>query len=209
MAVFPLQAPPGPTSAAHPSFVGKPKRGGRQKQADLEAKAVRRGERLRQRPKEPPRLRHARSRTTWERPPGRSPARPMPSERRLWSVIAMSQTARRLKDLGVVLPKPAAPVANYAPHVLTSRASPDRPSQLWVSGQLPFGPDGKLVERHKGKLGPNLPKSKRRVRRRNAARSTFSPRRERRWAISTRSRGSCGSAASSMWRRASTPCRRR
>ena len=57
----------------------------------------------------------------------------------------MSQIARRLKELGIVLPKPAAPVANYVP---TVRAG----SLLFVSGQLPLGPDGKLADRHKGKL---------------------------------------------------------
>jgi enamine deaminase RidA (YjgF/YER057c/UK114 family) len=57
----------------------------------------------------------------------------------------MSQTAKRLKELGVVLPKPAAPVANY---VAAVRAG----TLLFVSGQLPLGPDGKLAERHKGKL---------------------------------------------------------
>ena len=57
----------------------------------------------------------------------------------------MSETAKRLKELGVVLPKPAAPVANYVPFV---RAG----TLLFVSGQLPFGADGKLAERHTGKL---------------------------------------------------------
>ena len=57
----------------------------------------------------------------------------------------MSQTAKRLKEMGVVLPKPAAPVANYVPSV---RAG----SLLFVSGQLPLGADGKLAERHQGKL---------------------------------------------------------
>src|ERR1700677_3911679 len=57
----------------------------------------------------------------------------------------MSKTAKRLKEMGVVLPKPAAPVANYVPSV---RAG----SLLFVSGQLPFGEDGKLAERHQGKL---------------------------------------------------------
>jgi enamine deaminase RidA (YjgF/YER057c/UK114 family) len=60
----------------------------------------------------------------------------------------MSETARRLTELGVVLPKPAAPVANYVP---TVRAG----SLLFVSGQIPLGPDGKLAERHKGKLSAN------------------------------------------------------
>ena len=57
----------------------------------------------------------------------------------------MSKTAKRLKEMGVVLPKPATPVANYVPSV---RAG----SLLFVSGQLPLGEDGKLNERHQGKL---------------------------------------------------------
>src|SRR5260370_6044582 len=62
----------------------------------------------------------------------------------------MSEIAKRLNELGVVLPKPAAPVANYVPFVRSG-------ALLFVSGQLPFGPDGKLAERHKGKLGPDSP----------------------------------------------------
>ena len=62
----------------------------------------------------------------------------------------MSQTAKRLEELGIVLPKPAAPVANYVP---TVRAG----TLLFVSGQLPLGPDGKLAERHKGKLAADSP----------------------------------------------------
>jgi enamine deaminase RidA (YjgF/YER057c/UK114 family) len=57
----------------------------------------------------------------------------------------MSETAKRLKELGIVLPTPAAPVANYVPAVRSG-------SLLFVSGQIPFGADGKLAERHKGKL---------------------------------------------------------
>jgi enamine deaminase RidA (YjgF/YER057c/UK114 family) len=57
----------------------------------------------------------------------------------------MSETAKRLKELGIALPKPAAPVANYVPYV---RAG----TLLFVSGQIPLGSDGKLAERHKGKL---------------------------------------------------------
>jgi hypothetical protein len=56
-----------------------------------------------------------------------------------------------------LLPKPAAPVANYLPFVRTSGMVPGALPQLWVSGQLPFGPDGALSERHKGKLGPGSP----------------------------------------------------
>jgi enamine deaminase RidA (YjgF/YER057c/UK114 family) len=60
----------------------------------------------------------------------------------------MSETAKRLKELGIVLPKPATPVANYVPFVRTG-------ALLFVSGQVPLGPDGKLAERHKGKLDAN------------------------------------------------------
>jgi enamine deaminase RidA (YjgF/YER057c/UK114 family) len=59
----------------------------------------------------------------------------------------MSETAKRLKELGLILPKPPAPAANYGPFV---RAG----TLLFVSSQLPFGEDGKLAERHKGKLTP-------------------------------------------------------
>ena len=66
----------------------------------------------------------------------------------------MSRTAKRLADLGIVLPKPATPVANYAPFVRTSGMAPGALRQLWISGQLPLGADGTLADRHKGKLGP-------------------------------------------------------
>ncbi|WP_417671434.1 RidA family protein [Roseibium sp.] len=59
----------------------------------------------------------------------------------------MSQTIEsRLADLGVDLPSPAAPAANYVPFVQTG-------NQLFISGQLPMGPDG--LE-YVGKLGHNL-----------------------------------------------------
>ncbi|HTR15007.1 MAG TPA: RidA family protein [Roseiarcus sp.] len=69
----------------------------------------------------------------------------------------MSQTAKRLAELGIVLPKPAAPVANYVPFVRTSGMAPGALPQLWISGQLPLGPDGALAERHTRKLGPESP----------------------------------------------------
>jgi len=48
----------------------------------------------------------------------------------------MSETAEaRLAALGVVLPSPAAPVANYVPAV-------ESRGMLYISGQLPMGPDG-------------------------------------------------------------------
>ena len=54
---------------------------------------------------------------------------------------------RRLGELGITLPKPAAPIANYVPYVQAG-------ALLIVSGQLCFGPDGKLVA--KGKLGAGV-----------------------------------------------------
>ena len=50
----------------------------------------------------------------------------------------------KLASLGIALPTPTAPIANYVPSVLSGRL-------LVVSGQLCFGSDGKLVA--KGQLG--------------------------------------------------------
>jgi enamine deaminase RidA (YjgF/YER057c/UK114 family) len=58
----------------------------------------------------------------------------------------MSRTQARLTALGVSLPSPASPVANYVPFVVAG-------SLLVVSGQLPFGADGKLDPAHAGKIG--------------------------------------------------------
>jgi enamine deaminase RidA (YjgF/YER057c/UK114 family) len=52
----------------------------------------------------------------------------------------------RLAALGVSLPTAAAPVANYLPFIISG-------SFLFVSGQLGFGPGGKLDPAHAGKLG--------------------------------------------------------
>ena len=51
---------------------------------------------------------------------------------------------QKLASLGITLPTPAAPVANYVPFVRSG-------NQLVISGQLCFGPDGKLVAT--GQLG--------------------------------------------------------
>ena len=53
----------------------------------------------------------------------------------------------KLKDLGIVLPSAPAPVANYVGFVRTG-------SLLFISGQICFGPDGKLVA--KGRLGEGV-----------------------------------------------------
>lgn len=57
--------------------------------------------------------------------------------------------ADRLTTLGIVLPKPAAPVANYVGAVRSGNL-------VVVSGQLPFGPDGKISPSHVGKLRPGV-----------------------------------------------------
>jgi enamine deaminase RidA (YjgF/YER057c/UK114 family) len=53
----------------------------------------------------------------------------------------------KLKELGITLGSPAAPVANYVPFVRTGNL-------LVVSGQICFGDDGKLVA--KGRLGDGV-----------------------------------------------------
>jgi enamine deaminase RidA (YjgF/YER057c/UK114 family) len=55
----------------------------------------------------------------------------------------------RLKELGLVLPAPAAALANYVPFTISG-------NMLIVSGQLAFGADGKLSPDHCGKLGAQV-----------------------------------------------------
>jgi len=62
----------------------------------------------------------------------------------------MSVIAKRLEALGIVLPRPALPVANYVPVVRTGKLA-------FVSGQLPLGADGKIAHVHMGKLRANSP----------------------------------------------------
>ena len=59
----------------------------------------------------------------------------------------MAQIEKKLADLGIVLPTPAAPIANYVGFVRVG-------ALLVVSGQICLGPDGKLVA--KGKLGDTV-----------------------------------------------------
>jgi enamine deaminase RidA (YjgF/YER057c/UK114 family) len=61
----------------------------------------------------------------------------------------MSAVDKRLQDLGIALPAPAAPVANYVPFVRTGNL-------VVISGQLCFGLDGALSDAHKGKLGAEI-----------------------------------------------------
>jgi enamine deaminase RidA (YjgF/YER057c/UK114 family) len=61
----------------------------------------------------------------------------------------MGAVDARLQDLGITLPNPAAPVANYVPFVRTGNL-------VIVSGQLCLGLDGKIADAHKGKLGQDV-----------------------------------------------------
>ena len=52
----------------------------------------------------------------------------------------------RLAEIGISLPNPAAPVANYVPFVRTGNL-------VVISGQICLGTDGKIPPAHLGKLG--------------------------------------------------------
>jgi enamine deaminase RidA (YjgF/YER057c/UK114 family) len=57
----------------------------------------------------------------------------------------MSKIAKRIADLGLDIPQPVAPVANYVPYVISG-------AHLYISGQVSIGPGGLI----KGKLGEDL-----------------------------------------------------
>jgi enamine deaminase RidA (YjgF/YER057c/UK114 family) len=61
----------------------------------------------------------------------------------------VSTVESTLKAMGIVLPSPAAPVANYVPFVRTGNL-------VIISGQLCLGLDGKMSDTHKGKLGAEV-----------------------------------------------------
>ena len=61
----------------------------------------------------------------------------------------MSQTANKLAELGLTLPAPAAPVANYVGYTISGKT-------VYISGQLPFL-DGKLTCVGKLGAGATLP----------------------------------------------------
>jgi enamine deaminase RidA (YjgF/YER057c/UK114 family) len=61
----------------------------------------------------------------------------------------MRDPEAKLRALGLDLPSPAAPLANYVPFVISG-------SLLFVSGQLPFAADGKLDPAHVGKVGATV-----------------------------------------------------
>ena len=51
----------------------------------------------------------------------------------------------RLKQMGVTLPEPRPPLAKYVPYVRSGNL-------VFVSGQIPLGPDGSLESLIKGQL---------------------------------------------------------
>ena len=57
----------------------------------------------------------------------------------------MSSAESRLADLGIELPKPVAPVANYDPFIVVDHI-------VYISGQISLSPDGLIT----GKLGSDL-----------------------------------------------------
>lgn len=57
----------------------------------------------------------------------------------------MSRIDKALAELGIELPTPGAPVANYVPYAITGNL-------VFVSGQVSIGPDGLI----KGKLGGDM-----------------------------------------------------
>lgn len=61
----------------------------------------------------------------------------------------MGRIEERLKALGITLPVPAAPVANYVPFVAIDGI-------VTISGQLCLGPDGKLAPEHVGIVGAGV-----------------------------------------------------
>ncbi|MCF6219518.1 MAG: RidA family protein [Robiginitomaculum sp.] len=58
----------------------------------------------------------------------------------------MNTIDRRLQELGLTLPEPVAPVANYVPYVVTN-------NQVFISGQVSITADGDLIT---GRLGEGL-----------------------------------------------------
>jgi enamine deaminase RidA (YjgF/YER057c/UK114 family) len=62
-------------------------------------------------------------------------------------IIMTGTVEQNLAAQGITLPKPTTPVANYVPFVRTGNL-------LFVSGQVCYGADGKLIA--KGKLGASV-----------------------------------------------------
>jgi enamine deaminase RidA (YjgF/YER057c/UK114 family) len=86
----------------------------------------------------------------WRRPIGEDGAvvqAAIPTEAQQQENIMAGTAERKLAELGIALPTPAAPVANYIPLVRVG-------SLLFVSGQICFDASGKLAA--KGKLGAGV-----------------------------------------------------
>ena len=58
----------------------------------------------------------------------------------------MNAIDQRLKELGLTLPEPVAPVANYVPYVISG-------NQVFIAGQTSVAADGSVT---KGRLGDGL-----------------------------------------------------
>ena len=58
----------------------------------------------------------------------------------------MNNIDKRIKELGLTLPKPVAPVANYVPYVISG-------NQVFISGQVSVTASGDLIT---GRLGEDL-----------------------------------------------------
>jgi enamine deaminase RidA (YjgF/YER057c/UK114 family) len=63
--------------------------------------------------------------------------------------IIMGQAETKLAELGITLPTPVAPIANYVPFVISDKL-------LVISGQICLGADGKIADAHKGKVGRSV-----------------------------------------------------
>lgn len=61
----------------------------------------------------------------------------------------MGLVEKRLRELGIMLPSPAVPLANYVPFVRSG-------SQVTVSGQICLGPDGVIAPEHLGRVGAEV-----------------------------------------------------
>ena len=58
----------------------------------------------------------------------------------------MDTVEQRLQAAGLVLPPPIVPAGNYVPFTRSG-------NQLFIAGQLCYGPDGKVASQHIGQVG--------------------------------------------------------
>src|SRR4051794_27133828 len=62
---------------------------------------------------------------------------------------AMDTVEQRLQAAGLVLPPPIVPAGNYVPFMRSG-------NQLFIAGQLCYGPDGKVASEHIGQVGVDV-----------------------------------------------------